>query len=310
MATRTARFSFAETCAYHVLRRVARVIGAMPPALAARFGRFLGRTAWPWARRRRRIAQDNLHKVFGSRCTDRRRRTIAFRSFVGLFEDAMVLVAAAHTPTQHPRRSGLCRIQNESEFLRWTTGGRGAILVSGHLSNFYLMVGFLGRIGVDLAVLVRPLAFRPAERLLTELRSASGVTTFDQGRSPMGLVRHLARGGVTWFSLDQNARHGVLVEALGRPATAYPGPVTLARRLGIPIIPVFVNRTGTCRYVLEVTAPITLPQREATAEETAADLMQLMRRLDAHILARPEQWLWCHRRWRTAERLAAKRGAE
>ncbi|HAK93736.1 MAG TPA: hypothetical protein DCM87_01685 [Planctomycetes bacterium] len=300
-------WSRGERILYGVLTWVARFMGAVPPACSQRLGSWIGRCLWPFAASRRAIARANLDKVYGERLSPAAKRRIACRSFVRIFEDALVLLTAAQMPTRLGHR--ICVVRNEDFLRQATAGGKGAIIVSGHLSNFMVMVGFLGRLGYKIAVLVRPLAIRPAEQVITDLRAESGVRTFDQGRSALALVRHLSSGGITWFSLDQNARTGVLVEALGRPATAFAGPVRLARRLDLPIVPAFVRRIGPARYEFDICEPIRLPPGEPGDEEIAADLTRLMKLLDARILARPEEWLWCHRRWRTAERILAERAA-
>jgi KDO2-lipid IV(A) lauroyltransferase len=178
------------------------------------------------------------------------------------------------------------------------------ILVSGHFSNFYIMLGYLGRLGIDIAVLVRPFSFRPAKRLLAELSAQSGLTTFDQGQDSLKLVRHLSRGGVGWFTLDQNARHGLLIDFLGHPATTFAGPVRLARKLGLPIVPAFVHQTGPCFYELTFHPPLHLPPSKPTKEEVMADLRRLVIHIEREVYAFPQDWLWGHRRWRHGERHA------
>ncbi len=298
-------WTLGERILYRVLTWTARFMGAVPPSCSQRLGAWIGRCLWPFAASRRAIAYANLDKVYGGSLPPARRRRIACRSFVRLFEDALVLLTAAQMPTRLGHR--VCAVRGKEILERETAGGKGAIIVSGHVSNFMVMIGYLGRLGYKIAVLVRPLAIRPAEQVITDLRAESGVRTFDQGRSALALVRHLSSGGITWFSLDQNARTGVLVEALGRPATAFPGPVRLARRLDLPIIPAFVRRVAPARYELDILEPIRLPPGEPGDAQIAADLTRLMKLLDARIFARPEDWLWCHRRWRTAEKLLAER---
>ena len=202
------------------------------------------------------------------------------------------------------------KVTNRTFLTEQLATGRGAILVSGHFSNFYLMLGYLGRLGIDIGVLVRPFSFRPAKRLLAELSADSGLTTFDQGQDSLRLVRHLEGGGVGWFTLDQNARHGTLVDFLGHPATTFAGPVRLARKFGLPIIPAFVHQTGPCFYELSFKPPVHLPHAKATKEELQADLRQLMTLIEHEVYAYPDEWLWGHRRWRHGERYAKGRDAE
>ena len=95
----------------------------------------------------------------------------------------------------------------------------------------------------------------------------------------------------------------------GPPSPTVAGPVSPARRLVLPINPAFARRIGRAKYEFVICEPSRVPSGEPSEERIAADLTRLMEILDARILAQPEEWLWCHRRWRTAERITAARGA-
>jgi Kdo2-lipid IVA lauroyltransferase/acyltransferase len=298
---RRGEWTLGERALYRVFRYFAGWIGCLPLPLSAAVGRSIGRIAWPFARGRRRIAIDNLNFVCGRSLSARRKERIAFESFVRLFQDAFFLVTAA----QHPTREGrlLLRLVNDDYLRDRIAQGKGAILVGGHLSNFYVMLGLMGRLRFKVAVLVRPFGFRPAQRVLEELSMAAGLTMLDQGKSALWITRHLADGGITWFTVDQNVRHGFPVDFFGRPATTFTGPVRLARKLDVPMIPAFVHQVGPFAYEMEFRDPIHLPATPPSDAEVRADLAQLMAMLEEEIRRYPESWLWAHRRWRHGELL-------
>ena len=298
---RRGEWTWGEERLYRAIKGAARWIGALPLPLAARLGRFAGRASWVLARGRRRIALENLDLVFGERMAPERKEKIAFESFVRLFQDAFFLLSAAHQRTGATRPL-LC-IRDGEYLAERGAAGKGAILVSGHLSNFYVMLGLLGRLGFKVAVLVRPFGFRPAQRVLEELAATSGLAILDQGRNALGITRHLAEGGVTWFTLDQNARHGFPVEFFGRPATTFTGPVRLARKLGLPVIPAFVHQVGPHAYEIECKEPLHFPATPPSDEALRADMRRLMGILEEEIRRYPESWMWAHRRWRHGERM-------
>ena len=286
-----------ERLAYHLLRAVVSPpLLALPPPVAAALGRFVGRILRPLFPKRHRIARENLDRVFGDSLSPERKERIAFVSFVSLFEDVFVLFSGLRLGIR--RLEKIETVRGREHLLEALSEGKGVIVLSGHLSNFPLAAAYLGRSGIPVGVFVRPMAFRPAERLVTELRTACGIRSFDQGASAVGPVRHLRAGGLLWFALDQDARHGIRVRFFGEPARTSPGPVRLARLLGAPVLPAFVHRLGPVRYELRINPPVPLPRGEASPDEIRADLETLLKNIEARIIRYPEEWLWGHRRWR------------
>jgi len=296
MARRRGPWTGGERAAYRLLRAAVIPLLALPPRAAAALGRSVGRLLRPLLPKRHRIARENLDLVFGDSLSPVRKERIAFVSFVSLFEDVFVLLSGLRLGTKGLEK--IITVRGREHLEEAIRERKGVIILSGHLSNFPLAAAYLGRSGIPIGVFVRPMAFRPAERLVTELRSACGIKSFDQGASAVGPVRHLREGGVLWFALDQDARHGVRVNFFGRPARTSPGPVRLARLLGAPVLPAFVHRLGPGRYELGISPPIKLPRREPSPEEVRTDLETLLENIEARILRYPEEWLWGHRRWR------------
>ena len=296
MSRRRGPWTRTERLSYHLLRGSSRLLRAVPSPVAAAFGRLAGRVFWLFFPQRRKIARENLDLVFGDSLSSKRKDRIACLSFQYLFEDAFVLLASLGLGAE--RLGKIVQIRDKVYLDEALSKGKGVIILSGHLSNFPLASSYLGRLGIPVGVFVRPMAFRPTERLATELRATCGIRSFDQGASAIAPVRHLRAGGVLWFALDQSARRGVYVEFFGRPAGTSPGPVRLARTLRVPIVPAFVHRLGPARYELQIQAPLALPPTEPTQEELEADLKKLLGHIEAQILRYPEEWLWVHRRWR------------
>ena len=106
--------------------------------------------------------------------------------------------------------------------------------------------------------------------------------------------------------IDQDTRgtDPVFVEFFGRPAATTPALAILALRTGAPIVPVFgapaPGGKYRIRYLPEVALPKTADRDAAVVELTQACTSLI----EDQIRARPECWLWMHRRWKTARRAA------
>jgi len=301
--------SLTESCYLCLLRALVGVLRILPVDAGYLLGWIVGNVAYCILPKRRSIAIDNLGKVYGDRLTPRRKRQLARRALVHFIQDSVVLMSGYALPDEKLNR--LVELEGFEKLESAIAEGRGVILASGHLSNFPLAVVRLARAGVSVAVLRRKMSSAPAGRVLDGMCKQAGVTMINRERGAIGTSRWLRKGGVLWLPLDQNARHGVLVEFFGRPATAFPGSVRLARAVGAPILPAFVRRASRGRYVFEIEDPIQLPRGKPTNEELAADLQRLTGILEERILSAPEHWLWAHRRWRSAEeKLAAANRTE
>ncbi len=97
--------------------------------------------------------------------------------------------------------------------------------------------------------------------------------------------------------VDQKLNDGIAVPFFGRDAMTAPALAQLALRFRCPVVPARVERLGGARFRLTIYPPMGLPD----SGDHDADVSETMRRVNAHfedwIRARPEQWLWLHRRW-------------
>jgi Kdo2-lipid IVA lauroyltransferase/acyltransferase len=177
--------------------------------------------------------------------------------------------------------------------------GRGAILLSGHYSNFELMGATLARLNpVDF--LVKPLSNAGIERLIEERRAEAGVGRISTNDGTRGIYEALAAGRWVAILADQDAGpRGLFVPFLGRLASTAAGPARLSLRAGAPIVMGFAVRRTDGRIDLEIEPPL------EPAEPRAPDaVLRLTARhvavLEARVREHPALWFWLHRRWKTA----------
>ena len=114
-------------------------------------------------------------------------------------------------------------------------------------------------------------------------------------------MQALRRNEAVVFVLDQNATRsiGVFVDFFGRPACTMSGLAVLAERTGAEVIAAVPWREGPGRHVLTVLPAIPF-ERQADREETVRHMTQVYTRvIEDAIKARPAQWFWTHKRWRT-----------
>ena len=112
------------------------------------------------------------------------------------------------------------------------------------------------------------------------------------------ILRAVKAGKWIAMAVDQNAGyHGEFVPFLGVPASTFPTAAVMAQRLQVPIY------TGVCLCEPGQRYGFTIHVERVPPVPAHGDIRGTMRdiheRLERHIHAAPEQYVWCHRRWKT-----------
>jgi len=174
-----------------------------------------------------------------------------------------------------------------------------AVLVSGHLANFEVMMAAILRLGAPSRVAYRPANNPYAETRINKVRRAYGVTDFAAkgGGDAREILRTLKSGG--WFAVlnDQRDDGGVEAPFFGHMVRAAPGPARLALTFGGRLYPVSVVRKGGANFRVTFHEPIELHRTGNASEDIRSGVAQMNAFLEGVIRENPAQWLWSHRRW-------------
>lgn len=278
------------------------LVAGLARALAAgpwRRGRAAGERLGDAARAlgvRRAVAEDNLRAAFPERSAAARAAILRehYRELGRVVAEYARLEALARDPFG----TAVAEMRGAAHLAEARAAGRGAVLLSGHFSNFELMAATIARTHpVDLVV--RPMSNPRVEAWIAERRRRAGFGLMDAATGLRAVYAALRAGRFVAMLADQDARAaGVFVPFLGRPASTPVGPARLALATGAPVIMGFALRRADGRLDIEVDAPLPRPEPgapDATERLTAAHVA----RLEARVRERPELWFWLHRRWKT-----------
>jgi Kdo2-lipid IVA lauroyltransferase/acyltransferase len=291
--------AFRHLTGYLACRAAVFGLALLPRRAGQAIGRALGHVFYLVSPRHRRIALDNLRLAFGDGLDDRQRRRIARRSFAHsgmIFLDAAYFPRLLRLPTERLAvYEGLEHLEDAAR------DGRGVLVFSGHFGHWELIALLQHRLGLPMAMVVRPLENRWLDRFLTRLRSLSGNTTIPKYNAARGVLRALRERRAVAILIDQNVRGagGLFIDFFGRPASTTPGLATFALKSGAPIVPVFSYPLADGRVRIRYLPPMR-PRREGRVGEGILEVTRVCTALlEEEVRRQPELWLWMHHRWRT-----------
>lgn len=276
-----------------------------PPEAASNLGGLLGRMLGPWLPVTQR-ARRNLRLAFPDKSEAERAAIIR-----GMWDNlGRVAAEYPHLDRITAPDSGRVELLDMEPVRALGRSGSAGILVSAHLANWEILPVAAARLGLDLTNIVREPNNPYLRPIVERLRGvASGA------RAPKGKVGAresiavLSAGRVLALLFDQKLNDGIPVPLFGVEAMTAPAPAQLALRFRCPLVPVRLERTGPARFRVCAHRPIALPDTGDRHADAARVTRELNRILEGWIRARPEQWLWLHRRWPEAAYRRLQAGA-
>ena len=179
--------------------------------------------------------------------------------------------------------------------------GGAAILFSGHIGNWEVLPVASAVRGVAFSSFYRPAENKQIDAMIRDLRrqaARADIQMFPKGATgARQSLMHLSRGGRLGILMDQKMNDGIEARFFGRPAMTAPALAALALRLRCPVIPGYVERLGPARFRVTCEPPLTLPDSGDRAADVAALTQTVNDTMERWIRAKPESWLWLHRRW-------------
>lgn len=272
------------------------VLGALrllSPAAASNLGGLLGRAIGPRLGISRR-ARQNLRLAFPDKSA------AEIEEIVRGMWDNLGRVAAEYPHLDRITAADGDRVElvNVDVARALRSGPSAGILVSAHMANWEIMPALAARNGVEMTAVVREPNNPYVRPLLDRLRGIAGGKRTGKGAGGARQLIEALRGGrVIGMLIDQKLNSGIPLPFFGVEAMTVTAPAELALRFRCPLIPVRIERTGPARFRVSAPAPVPLPQTADRHAAVARIMGDLNRILEEWIRARPEQWLWLHRRW-------------
>ncbi len=183
--------------------------------------------------------------------------------------------------------------------------GHPPIFFCGHLANWEVL--FLeGTRRMSGVAIGRPIKNQLLYDWVVSIREQFGGVMITPKQAVKEGLRALKRGSFLGIVGDQGMPDsGYSSPFLGRLAWTSPLPALLSHKTGAPLIVATTHRDEKGHYSIHYSEPV-WPNKEApTTQEVDRLMLQCLHLLEEAIRKAPEQWLWCHNRWKqqTPEKL-------
>jgi KDO2-lipid IV(A) lauroyltransferase len=284
---------------------VQAVVRHLPRPWALALGRALGRWLADLDPRHVGIAAENLRQAFPQWDEPRRLRTA--RAVYAHFGQTLVdILWMAGQPKE--RLLSLIVEEGRENVDRARAGGRGVVYVTAHIGNWELYGVAFAWIFEPVGVVARPLDNPALDARLTAFRTRSGNTVISKRRALPDILRLLRQGAGVAFLVDQNVQEqdGIFVEFFGRPAATTTVAAALAVKTGCALLPAHCQALPDGRYKFVYGRPLEWTTTGNRQADIARLTQELTTEIEGWVRARPEQWLWMHRRWKTRPRAAVE----
>lgn len=208
---------------------------------------------------------------------------------VGAFESAKALWGPDSAFSMHYTITGLEHITAAQ------ARGQGVLLLSCHLTTLDAAGLLLGRhIRFDMLYRKDPNPLLAYKLIKARKRFIDNAIVRSDTRQ---LVRNLRNGHVVWYAPDQDygPKHSVFVTFFGVTAATVVGTGRIAHLSKAAVLPYAHYRDEQGHYHLVITPPL----ENFPVGDDHADAERINQVIEASIRAKPEQYLWVHRRFKT-----------
>lgn len=266
----------------------------LPPGMASRAGARLLRLIGPHLDKTRKFRR-NLTLAFPDRSP---------AEIEALIRDNWGNVGATlaefpHLPAMaHGRHTGRLEIINNRSSEVFREGGKPAIFVGAHLSNWEIPAVAVVQLGIPVSGIYTPLQNPWLNRMLHRVRTDIGCGLLLREGGIRAVMQELGKGRSIGLLVDQRVDSGEPVPFFGHDMLTSTTPATLALRYDCDLIPMRVERTAAARFRVTFYPPIPVPAEAPGKHHKAVQMtIEINKLFEEWIREQPYEWLCSKRRW-------------
>lgn len=200
----------------------------LPYRLCLLYGRFLVILLYPFARKHRRIAYENISYAFPE-YTESQKKELVWKSVLHI---GNLVAGTLFAPRLNQKWMDRYLVYDPKSLeieKKTNEEGVGVVLISGHFGTWEILVQFMG-VRMKGGGIYKKVRNPLVDKLIYKLRTKNGIKLVSTEESSQ-VTKMLKQGYWIGFGSDQNAgKVGIFVNFFNRPASTYQGPALMAYR--------------------------------------------------------------------------------
>ena len=255
---------------------------------------------------RRAIVLANLRRVYGAALPEADIVALAQAHYAHLWRLAGEFLRFRWLTSE--KKSALVRVENIDAFIAAFRQRKGVLVLTGHFGNWEVatLAGIANypEVSGRFHFVRRPIKPAWLDALVTQRFEKGGFGVIGKRGSLDRILDRLTAGDVIVFPFDQHAGppDGIEVDFFGHPAWTFKSLAIIAMATGAPVMPATSWREPDGSHVLRFSEPIAPVESDDSSEAIRLNTRAYNAALERLILARPDQWYWVHRRWKSVTR--------
>jgi len=245
---------------------------------------------------RRRIIEENIRQAYSG--VDINVNKLIFANYIHYGRLIMELL---HLPFDSKRfAKANVRVHGFEHFEKALKKGKGVFFLSAHTGYWEVMGVVASEYNVPLNVITKYLRIGFLNRIWVKSRERAGIRLINETFSAKEVLKTIAKGGVVGFVLDQfmGPPVGRRIKFFGRPAWTIASLAWFVQRTGACVVPVVNYRSDDGHFDLYISPEVEFQKIGTDEENIVHNTQRYSNIMEDFVKARPEQWLWLHRRWK------------
>lgn len=267
---------------------------------------FLGRFLYYCVPYRRRVIKRNMRRVFRDDLTapQLKRLMQSFYRHLGLLLKEML--SSLFRPNQDVMKKG--GIKGAQYAHAAVDSGKPILVFTGHFGNWERTCHVAGAAFLEndhIYIIRKPIKNRMIQDFLYKKSEKFGLRVINTDNMKRGLIKVRKERAPLVFVMDQrinnNDKRGIQVEFFGAKVGTVHALAKMAKKIDAIVLPLSSYRDEAGNHIVEFHPFVDWIADKDAEKEIYLNTRRYNQHLERFVLARPEQWLWSHKRWREIE---------
>jgi len=243
----------------------------------------------------KKIAKANLDFVYGDTISENQKFAIIKSSYKNMLYNAYEFIENQTLDLAGYEEK--ITLENEHYMVDALKNNKKIILVTAHYGNWEYGNTYIPLKYGPTTMVGRPMKNKYLNEELDNTRTINNTQMLTKKDASRGLVKALKENRILGLVIDQHNKQGIDVNFLGHKVKQIDSSSRLAIKFDALIIPLFFTMDSFGKYTGKFYEPLdpTSFEKENQIEaltQAQADI------IGQHILTKPEQWLWQHKRFK------------